>query len=140
MKSLLLSGHSQTCISSSILQPLLMYCTLTWQVLSLATMRNAIWLAVSIPAHFELAFPRWDAFRSGNTICSFCRISHYHFATQQSPTLFRLVSHSQTLYLPLAMHMRKGSGQVLYNVSFCSFRFWRKYCMCIAYGRGVVFI
>ena len=63
-----------------------MYCTLTCQVTSLATIRNA--LAVSIPTHFEFDFPRWDAFRSGNAISSFCRTNHCHFATPQSQHSF----------------------------------------------------
>ena len=49
--------------------------------------RNATAGSISIPAHFEFAFPRLDVFRSGNSISSFCRTGHCHFATLPSPTL-----------------------------------------------------
>ena len=98
-----------------------MYCTLTWQVISFKPpWEMLVRLAVSMPAHFELAFPRWGAFRSRNAISSFCRTSHYHFATPQSPNLSTHLPinpssyqpfTSQSIFLPTHLPINPSSYQ-----------------------------
>ena len=114
MKSLVLSEHSQACRSSSILHPLLMYCTLHGKLHHLSHHDKLVWFAVSIP---ELVFPRWDAFRSGNAISSFSGTCHYYFATPQSPNNTFLTQTNvnvllQTLYQSILHHLPKKSIMV----------------------------